>query len=144
SAISAASLPAASAQSQSAAQITFVPGSGSVIIEAAKKNKLGAGITVVIVLAVLLAASSAIFSLTQKPPHLPYEHFSIENLSNNGHIMFVSISPDGKYLALVWEENGLQALGLRHIQIGSNTQIVAPVAIRYFGLTFSSDGSYLY
>src|SRR5579859_2984422 len=143
-AVSSSSLPPASTQSDFAAQTTPAPGSGSVIIEAAKKNKLGAGITVVIVLAVLLAAAYGIFSLTKKPPHLPYEHFSVENLSNNGHTVLAAISPDGKYLALVWEENGLQALGLRHIQTGSNTQIVAPAATRYFGLTFSPDGSYLY
>src|SRR5215470_4856768 len=144
SAISAASLPAASGQPQSAEQTTPAPSSGSVIIEAAKKNKLGAGITAVVAFVVLLAAVYGIFSLTRKPVHLPYEHFSIENLSNNGHTTLASISPDGKYLALVWEENGLQALGLRHIQTGSNTQIVAPAATRYFGLTFSPDGSYLY
>ena len=42
------------------------------------------------------------------------------------------------------DENGLQALQLRHIQTGSNTQIVAPAATRYIGITFSPDGSYLY
>jgi len=143
-ALSASSLPPASTQSQLAAQITPAPGSGSVIIEAAKKNKLGAGVITALLLAVLVSAGYGVFSLTRKPVHLPYEHFSVENLSNNGHTVLAAISPDGKYLALVWEENGLQALGLRHIQTGSNMQIVAPAATRYFGLTFSPDGSYLY
>jgi Tol biopolymer transport system component len=38
----------------------------------------------------------------------------------------------------------LQALQIRHIQTGSNTQIVAPAATRYLGIAFSPDGSYLY
>jgi len=147
--IATGTVAAASASSLSPAQTGFVepaptPSSGSVLIEAAKKNKLGTGIIIVIALGVLLAAGYGIFSLTRKPPLLPFEHFSIENLSNNGHTVLAAISPDGKYLAVVWEEHGLQALGLRHIQTGSNTQIVAPAATRYFGLTFSPDGSYLY
>ncbi|MBS1842147.1 MAG: protein kinase [Acidobacteria bacterium] len=120
------------------------PGSGSAIIQAAKQNKLGAGITGFIALIVLLAAGFGVYKLLQKPPHVPFEHFTIENLSNNGHTSLAAMSPDGKYLALVWEENGLQALALRHIQTGSNTQIVAPAATRYIGVAFSPDGSYLY
>jgi Tol biopolymer transport system component len=120
------------------------PGSGSVLIEAAKKNKLGTGITVFVTLIVLLAAGYGIFTLTKKPVHLPFDRFAVENLSNNGHTSLAAISPDGKYLAQVLEENGLQALQLRHIQTGSNMQIVAPAATRYLGITFSPDGSYLY
>src|SRR5882724_5941429 len=144
------SVPAASAsslspvQSPSSENAIPVPGSGSALIEAAKKNKLGTGITVLITLVVLLAAGYGVLSLLRKPVAAPFEHFSIENLSNNGHTWIAAISPDGKYLAQVMEENGLQALQLRHIQTGSNMQIVAPAATRYLGLTFSRDGSYLY
>ena len=54
------------------------------------------------------------------------------------------ISPDGKYLLHVLDENGLQSLWLRHIPTGSNTQVVTPAATRYSGLTFSPDGNYIY
>jgi serine/threonine protein kinase len=146
------SVPAATASSISRARVgseevsspTPVPGSGSVLIEAAKKNKLGTGITVFVALIVLLAAGYGIFTLTKKPVHLLFDRFSVENLSNNGHTSLAAISPDGKYLAQVLDENGLQALQLRHIQTGSNTQIVAPAATRYLGIAFSPDGSYLY
>ena len=56
----------------------------------------------------------------------------------------VALSPDGKYLLQVHSEAGLQSLWLRHIETGSNTQVVAPAATRYQALTFSPDGSYLY
>jgi eukaryotic-like serine/threonine-protein kinase len=142
-AASASSLPPASA---SAFEPAPNPGSGSVLMEAARKNKFGAAIAIFITLAVLLAAGYGIFTFTvpHKVAHVPFEHFSVENLSNNGHTVLAAISPDGKYLALVLDENGLQALQLRHIQTGSNTQIVAPAATRYIGITFSPDGSYLY
>jgi len=146
------SVPAVSGSSLSPASVSALeavspaPSSGSVLIEAAKKNKFGAGLAIFLTLAVLLAAGYGIFTFTfpHKAVHLPFEHFSIENLSNNGHTALAAISPDGKYLALVLDQNGLQALQLRHIQTGSNTQIVAPAATRYIGITFSPDGSYLY
>jgi Tol biopolymer transport system component len=69
---------------------------------------------------------------------------SVENLTNSGHVSLARISPDGKYLLHVLDENGLQSLWLRHIPTGSNTQVVTPAATRYSGLTFSPDGNYIY
>jgi Tol biopolymer transport system component/phage shock protein PspC (stress-responsive transcriptional regulator)/predicted Ser/Thr protein kinase len=121
-----------------------VKSSGSVIVAAAKQNKLGAGFTAVIVLIVLAAAAFGVYSFFQRSRHLPFEHFSIENLTNNGHVSRAALSPDGKYLLHALEENGLQSLWLRHIPTMSDTQVVPPAATRYAGLTFSPDGSYIY
>ena len=127
----------------SAAQIKSPSGS-SAIIQAASKNKLGAGLTLALAAVVLVAAAFGIYSLALRSHHLPFEKFSIENLTNNGHVSLSAISPDGKYLLHAREENGLQSLWLRHIPTGSNTQVVAPAATRYDGLTFSPDGNYIY
>jgi eukaryotic-like serine/threonine-protein kinase len=118
--------------------------SGSVIVEVAKQNRLGAGLTAIVVLAVLAAAAFGVYSFLQRERHVPFEHFSIENLTNNGHVSRAALSPDGKYLLHVREENGLQSLWLRHIPSMSNTQVVPPAATQYAGLTFSPDGSYIY
>jgi eukaryotic-like serine/threonine-protein kinase len=118
--------------------------SGSVIVEAAKQNKLGAGFTAAIVLIVLIAAVFGVYSFLQRNRHLPFEHFSIENLTNNGHVSRAALSPDGKYLLHVRDENGLQSLWLRHIPSMSNTQVVPPAATQYAGIAFSPDGSYIY
>ncbi len=118
--------------------------SGSVLIEAARKNKIGAGVTIGVAALVILAAAFGIYALVRETQHIPFEHFSIENLTNNGHISLATLSPDGKYLLHVRDEDGLQSLWLRHIPTGSNTQVVAPAATRYAGLTFSPDGNYLY
>ncbi len=77
-------------------------------------------------------------------PKMPFEKFSIVNVSNNGHISNATISPDGKYLLQALEQNGLQSLWLRHIPTGSNTEVVKPAPTRYAGLTFSPDGNYIY
>src|SRR5438128_3249446 len=120
------------------------PSSGSVVVEAARKHKVGTGLTAVLVALVLVAAVFGVYSLVQRTQHLPFERFEIENLTNNGHVSIAAISPDGKYLLHSIEENGLQSLWLKHIPTGSNTQVVAPAATRYAGLTFSPDGNYIY
>jgi serine/threonine protein kinase len=118
--------------------------SSSVLIAAANKNKFGAGLVLAVVLLLLIAAAFGIFSLLPHKKDLPVETMSIENLTNNGHVSLARISPDGKYLLHVLDENGLQSLWLRHIPTGSNTQVVTPAATRYSGLTFSPDGNYIY
>jgi len=127
-----------------AAPTGAVKSSGSVIVAAAKQNKLGTMLVGAVLITLLAAAGFGIYTLLQKSKHLPFEHFEITNLTNNGHVSGAAISPDGKYLLQVHSENGLQSLWLRHIATGSNAQVVAPAPTRYQALTFSPDGSYLY
>ncbi len=116
------------------------PSSSSILIAAAGKNKFGAGLVLGAVFFLLIAAAFGMYSLLPHKKDLPIERMSIENLTNNGHVSLARISPDGKYLLHVLDENGLQSLWLRHIPTGSNTQVVTPAATRYGSLTFSPDG----
>jgi serine/threonine protein kinase len=120
------------------------PSGSSVIVDAARKHKFGTGVTILGVLIVVGAAAFGIYSIFLRTRHVSFENFTIENLTNNGHVAHAAISPDGKYLLNVHDENGLQSLWLRHIATGSNTQILPPAATRYFGLTFSPDANYIY
>src|SRR5271163_4969279 len=82
------------------------PASGSsVIVDAAKKHKIGTILTILGVLVVVAAAAFGIYSIVQRNQHVPFETFSIENLTNNGHVALATISPDGKYLLHVRDEN---------------------------------------
>ncbi|HKD52050.1 MAG TPA: protein kinase [Candidatus Acidoferrum sp.] len=147
---------AASSASRRATTATQVPPSGtttvpaaappssSVLIAAASKHKLGTGLTIGGIGVLLAAAIFGVYTLVLKTRHVPFDKFSIENLTNNGHVVLAAISPDGKYLMDVRDEHGLQSLWLRHIPTASNTQVVAPAGTRYGGLTFSPDGNYLY
>src|SRR5882724_5946643 len=119
------------------------PSSTSVIIAAASKNKFSAGLVLGVALLLVVAAAFGIYSLLPHKKTLPVEAMSVENLTNNGHVFLARISPDGKYLLHVLDENGLQSLWLRHISTGSNTQVIAPAAARYVGLTFSPDANYI-
>src|SRR6266849_5271820 len=118
--------------------------SAKIFIAASTKNKFGTGLAFAIVVLLLAAAAFGIYSLLPHKKELPVESMSIENLTNSGHVSLARISPDGKYLLHVLDENGLQSLWLRHIPTGSNTQVVIPAATRYSGLTFSPDGNYIY
>jgi eukaryotic-like serine/threonine-protein kinase len=118
--------------------------SGTVIAEAAQKNKVGTGFLLAGALAVLAAAGYGAYSLLHKPKALPFEKFTIQNVSNNGHVPQVAISPDGKYLLQALEEKGMQSLWLHHIPTGANKEVVVPAAANYQGLTFSPDGNYIY
>ncbi len=118
--------------------------SSSALLRAAGENKIGSGLLLAIAAVVLLAAAFGGYTLLQRTKHTPFEKISIENLTNNGKVSLAALSPDGKYLLHVLQENGSQSLWLRHIPTGSNTQVVAPIATRYTGVTFSPDGNYLY
>jgi serine/threonine protein kinase len=141
---SATSRVASSATTAEAAPANIVKSSGSVIVAAAKQNKLGAILAGTILAGLLVAAGFGIYTLLERSRHVPFANFEITNLTNSGHVSRAAISPDGKYLLQVHSEKGLQSLWLRHIATGSNTQVVAPAATRYQTLTFSPDGSYLY
>jgi Tol biopolymer transport system component len=54
------------------------------------------------------------------------------------------MSPDGKYLAYVLNEEGNESLWLRHMATESNVQIVKPEHVHFEAMCFSLDGSYIY
>ncbi len=120
------------------------PSSSSILVAAAGKNKFGTGLVLGAVFLLLVAAAFGVYSFLPHQKEQPVEQMSIENLTNNAHVSLARISPDGKYLLHVLDENGLQSLWLRHIPTSSNTQVVTPAATRYSGLTFSPDGNYIY
>ena len=131
-------------------------GSGAVLTEPSQQHKTGARVLLVGLLAVVAAAGYGLYTLVhkgqngqeeqsaQKPKLAPFEKFTIENVSNNGHITQAAISADGKYLLQALEEGGSQSLWLRHIPTSTNKEVVAPARTRYEGLTFSPDGNYIY
>jgi serine/threonine protein kinase/Tol biopolymer transport system component len=118
--------------------------SSKIFLAASTKNKFGTALVLAVAFLLVAAAGFGVYSLFPRKKALPVVSMSIENLTNNGHVSLARISPDGKYLLHVLEENGLQSLWLRHIPTGSNTQVVTPAATRYSGLTFSPDGNYIY
>lgn len=57
--------------------------------------------------------------------------------------MLGAISPDGRYVAHVVEDRGLQGLSVRQVATGADIQVVPPAPMEFQGVTFSPDGNYL-
>jgi serine/threonine protein kinase/Tol biopolymer transport system component len=73
-----------------------------------------------------------------------FAQMTITPVSSSGHTYGAAISPDGKWLAYMSDEQGTPSIWVRQLGTGSTAQVVAPSAGFFKGLTFSPDGNYLY
>lgn len=72
------------------------------------------------------------------------ETMKMTRVTSSGKASRAAVSPDGKYLVQVTNENGQQSLRLRQLNTASDLQIVPPADIQYVGLTFSPGGDFIY
>jgi serine/threonine protein kinase len=152
--VAAEPLSSAAQHQSSAASVPAIPaaipatrdasGSGSVAVQAARehKGKLISG--AVVALVVIAAAGYGVFSLLRGKPAMPFQNFSIAQVTNNGKAVDAAISPDGKYVVSVVADNGQQSVWLRNIPTSSDTQILPPAPRNYIAFVFSPDGNYIY
>jgi eukaryotic-like serine/threonine-protein kinase len=102
-------------------------------------------VSIAIVLA--LGAAFGIYKFTNrasKPAAAAFQNIHLTRLTNTGKSRVAAISPDGKYVVHVIEDAGQQSLWVRQVTTANNVQIVPPADVVYFGMTFSSDGNYVY
>ena len=94
---------------------------------------------------VLLAAAGvgAYLLLAGKEP-MPFQSIKVTKVSGTHNAKISAMSPDGKYMAYVLNQEGLESLWLRHLASDSNVQIVAPARVLYRALRFAPDGSSIY
>ena len=118
--------------------------SGEVLVEAAKQHTPTFLALTVFLLLLFLAAAYGIRTLLTRRHELPFQDFSISQLTNSGESVLAALSPDGKFLLRVVERGGQQSLWLKHIQTNSDAQILGPVDAAYAGICFSPDANYIY
>ena len=135
----AATIPAVAQQSS-----PHVAASGSSVSAVAREHKLGLMAAVVMGLVLLAAGGFGAYSWFSRSRPTPFQNFTITQATNTGKAQQAAISPDGKYVLNVQDDNGLQSLWLRNVPTGSDTQIVPPAAAVYRSLAFSPDGNYVY
>jgi serine/threonine protein kinase/dipeptidyl aminopeptidase/acylaminoacyl peptidase len=121
-------------QSQSPQSSSFLQ------VTTAKRQKWG----IIAALIILCAAGLGLYSFFHRPAAIPFQNFTITQITNSGKSVAAAISPDGKYLLSAVDDNGRQSLWLRNIPTNSDTQVIAPADAAYGGLTFSPDGNYIY
>jgi serine/threonine protein kinase len=116
----------------------------SAVVEAAKQHKFGLAAGAMLVLVLIAAAGYGLYSFFGAKPHLPFENYTMTQVTNNGKTIAAAISPDAKYLLTVIDDNGKQSLWLRHVPTNSDTQVIAPADALYQSLAFSPNGDYIY
>jgi serine/threonine protein kinase len=119
-------------------------GHASSVVEGAKRHKLWTAALVTGVLTLLVASGYGIYSLLHRNQRLPFENFTITQITDNGKSVLAAISPDSKYLLLVVDDKGKQSLWLHNVPSNSDTQVIAPEATDYRNLLFSPDGNFIY
>ncbi len=84
------------------------------------------------------------FMPTRSPVGPGFASMKVSALTSTGEAQAAAISPDGRYVAVVTENDGKQSLRLRQVSTSSGTEVVPPANVTYMGLTFSPDGNYIY
>ena len=137
------------AQAQSSPSVAAVPESqaakSSSVVEAVRQHKAGAGLGLLLAVAVLVAAAYGVYALIEKNRPRPFENFTVTKVTETGNSVMAAISPDGKYVLSLVREKGLGSLLLRNIPTNSVTQVEPPAdGVWYSGLGFTPDGNYFH
>src|SRR5271157_377590 len=114
------------------------------LVAAAKQHRWGVAAGAFAVLCLLGAAGFGFYSLLHRPAPTPFQKFTITQVTNTGKATDAAISPDGRYVLNVMDDNGLESIWLRNVPTDSDTQIIPPSVSHYDSLTFSPDGNYFY
>ena len=134
----------AAAAAQPSAQPAHASGS-STVVAAAKQHKVAfiAGLAVALLL--IAGAGYGLYSFfANRTVAIPFQSFDVTQITNSGKAALAAISPDGKYVVSVVNDNGKQSLWLRNVPSGSNTQILEADPFLIRSPAFSPDGSYIF
>ncbi|HVB85729.1 MAG TPA: protein kinase [Candidatus Dormibacteraeota bacterium] len=155
SAAMSSSAPAAQENSSPAYATSPVvePGSGSVRISGSTPALPAAGrsrkrliLSAAIVLLIGAAIWSGFYLFSRPTPvqRMPFQNFTIAQVTHSGEATAAAISPDGKFILSVQGAHGQESLWLRNIPTDSDTQVIPPATVVYRSLVFSPDGNYIY
>jgi serine/threonine protein kinase len=136
--------PAAAQSSSPQVLASHVTASGSSVSAVAREHKFGLAAVGVVALVLLAAGGFGVYSLLSHSGPTAFQNFTITQITNTGKAQRAAISPDGKYVLNVQNDNGRQSLWLRNVPTGSDTQILPPAAAVYSSLAFAPDGNYVY
>ena len=119
--------------------------SSSVVIDAAKQHKVFFIAAAAAVLLLIVGAAYGVYSLfAHRTVSIPFQNFALTQVTNSGLAMSAAVSPDGKYVVSVINDNGKESLWLRNVATSSDTQVLAPEPFRIRRPGFSPDGNYIF
>jgi DNA-binding winged helix-turn-helix (wHTH) protein/Tol biopolymer transport system component len=114
-----------------------------VLSEGGRRQKLWLTIGVAVILSFLVAAWYGAHSFLTSPL-VPFENFTISEITSTGNLVDAAISPDGKFLLNEVDVHGKLSLWLRNISTNSDTLVISPSEATYCCSRFSPDGNYIY
>ncbi|HWZ45615.1 MAG TPA: protein kinase [Candidatus Saccharimonadales bacterium] len=94
--------------------------------------------------AVLILAAIGSFSYINRASLRPFQLGKMTRLTASGNVTQAAISPDARYLAYATKESGGQSLRILEIGTNGNLQPLPLTAAVYAGITFSTDGKFIY
>jgi eukaryotic-like serine/threonine-protein kinase len=98
-------------------------------------------------IAVLLGTAAVVlvkYGRFARPPILDPQKIEVTELTNNGKVRQMAISPDGVSLAYARDEGLEQSLWVKRIDSGNETQLLTADTVNFSGMEFSPDGQFLY
>lgn len=116
----------------------------SSVATVAREHRFGVGASIILVLILAGAASYGIYAFLHRPRVIPFQNFTVAQVTDTGNAELAAISPDGNYIFSVQDNNGKTSLWLRNVPTNSDTQILPPSFSVYESLAFSPDGNYIY
>jgi eukaryotic-like serine/threonine-protein kinase len=135
---------AATASGTMATPAALTQSGSSAVVAAAKQRKGKLAITLILIAAILALAGYGILTFLSRSGPIPFQEYTVTEVTHNGHVRNTAISPDGKYLVTVQKDKGLESVWLHHIATSSDTQIIAPADSVFQDLAFSPDGNFFY
>ncbi|MEO6391006.1 MAG: winged helix-turn-helix domain-containing protein [Pyrinomonadaceae bacterium] len=116
----------------------------ALIIDTIKRHKLATAFTLTSLALVGSGLAYGLFLFFSRPATSPFRNVGIRRLTTDGKAGTAAISPDGKYVAYTIADAGMQSVWVRQVAAVNSTQIIAPADADYTGLTFSTDGNFVY
>ena len=95
----------------------------------------------------VIAATALYYSLKTKPGATLLDrafNLRFERLHLSGDITELAISPDGKYVAYSVVEAGKHSIHVRELATASDLRVTSPSDSSFSGLSFSTDGTFVY
>lgn len=118
--------------------------SAEYIVRQIKSHKVGVTIFVALLVLGLIGVGYGLYKLIDRSRSgTPFSKVKVAKLTTSGKANLAAIAPDGKYVVHVTGERGQQSLALRHIDTGSDKEIVPSNGTDFTWVTFSPDGNYV-
>ncbi|MDQ6787482.1 MAG: winged helix-turn-helix domain-containing protein [Acidobacteriota bacterium] len=113
------------------------------LINKKRNSYFSAGI---ILVTVLMSVGYVAYRFASHEKTMVSAKSNVMRLTSNGKTKLAAVSPDGKFVAYVLDDEGQQSLWLKNVAAaGSDVQILPPVENVSLGnLTFSPDGNHIY